>query len=700
MKFRVTNPKITTSHLSKLAIIYIRRSSMYQVLNHGASGDYQRSFDQLARSYGWEDDLIKKIDLDDGKSGTDITKRKGLQWVRQQVFEGRVGALICWDASRLGRDHSDFAQLVKLCGVYNTLIIDEKGVYDPNNTNDLMSLNIMGAFNHTESRRTGEKSSATKRMKAEKGELLLCSPTGYVHDKKGRLILDPRNKVQKSIRLFFDKFEEYGSANKVVKYFNRNKIKFPTLKRIRGKKSKVVWGELRHDRALDILHNLTYTGIYSYGRMKRTNDMPSPNATEQMKKIVRVDIDSDEVVIRHGAHEGYITLDKFKENQKILKANYFGPGNNSMGAAREGSALLSRIVVCGSCLRKLRTHYSGRCSSGNYICESRVKGFGGYACVSITARRLDEIVIDEFFKAVNPAQLQLTLRQLEEVDKEQNADVPIEEKELKRAKGELKRLELQFDRIDPLNTLVHKLYQKKLQEKLIEVERLEKKCAKKLTTPRRDLTKDDLRALLALPRDISTFWKSPAVTNSERKQFLRYLISQVTIKKREKSKHHDVIIQWRAGVSTLLTIFSDGRFLQPEAVELMRKLAPDHTITQIIDRLHEAGFRPTRGYEKFSQDSLRFVLKSRGIKLGCPEMSYGSHKPRGDGRYPARAVAKMVGVSLPTIYSWCNLGIIDCVRKGWNCPFWIKITREQVAALKSEASPKIGKFSAKKKAVR
>lgn len=691
MKSRATDPKITAGHLSRQAIIYIRRSSMRQVAEHTASGMYQRSFGNLARAYGWADDLIVEVDEDDGRSGTTTTKRKGFQWLRQQVFDGRIGAIFCWEASRLARDNADFAQLLKLCAAGNTLIINEKSVYDPNNISDILTLGIMGVVNHAESWRTGDRSKATKLKKAEAGVLRLRRPTGYVYD-DDKLVFDETEGVRETIRLFFSTFDDLRSASKLIKHFNRNEIKFPTLVRARGKKTEIVWGEIDITRALGILHNPMYAGTYVFGKSRTVGKMIAPDGNELKKVKEKVSLESDEVVLIHGTHEGYITWEKFTENQKILEDNRYGPDDRFKGAARGGSALLQGLVVCGTCGWKLTTHYDSRDGSGVYECANKAKQLGKYKCLNVAARRLDEVVTDVVLEAVNPAQLQLTVRGLEEADKETRAGYCRDEEELEEARAECERARRRFEAIDPSHTLLIKEYGEKLQEKMRQVVRLEKKYARSSKTPKQDLMKEALESILALPHDLRAFWKCPAVTNVERKQLLRCLISQVTVRRRENSKFQDVIIQWVSGAITSLEIVADGRFLDPRAVELMRRLAPDHTTSQIINALHEAGFKSKGGKEWFSRDGVYQALKAYGIKYACPEISMNGGEPRGDGRYSSTVVAQWLNVSLPTIYRWCNLGIIDGIRSGaTKSNYWIKITPEQVSALKNRSVTRIDK---------
>jgi hypothetical protein len=308
---------------------------------------------------------------------------------------------------------------------------------------------------------------------------------------------------------FFSKFDELGSANQVVRHFSRRGILFPT-RRGRGKKSAIVWGEIDDSRAAVILHNPIYAGTYVYGKTISTDKMLAPDSNEQKKKRVKVSLDSDEVVLRHGEHEGYITWEKFTENQKILEDNRYGPDDRfkGPGAVREGSALLQGLGVCGGCGWRLLMHYDGRDSSSRYYCVNKVRRLGKSNCLTITARRLDETVVDAFLKAVSPAQMQLTLRELEEVGNEAQPDDCHGNEELKNAKAEVEQARRRFEAIDPRNTLVFREYEEKLQEKMVDVERLEKRHAKASKIPRQKLTKEELESLLELPENLALRGKS------------------------------------------------------------------------------------------------------------------------------------------------------------------------------------------------
>lgn len=681
MQIRAANPKITPKHLSLLAVVYIRRSSMPQVIEHTASGAYQRSFHDVALSYGWEDNLIKEIDLDDGKSGASTANRAGFQWIRQQIYEGRVGAIFCWEASRLARDNSDFAQLIKLCAAYDTLIIDEKGVYDPDNLNDRIYLGIMGVLGEAEVRRFAERTKATKRLKAAAGELRMRPPTGYVYDDEGgKLILDPNEEVQNAIRLFHSKYDEYESAYQVVKYFNREGIKFPVLVRCRGKKSQISWVPLMCCRALYILHSPVYAGAYVYGRSKIIPEMLGADTSEQKKRRIRFSLDSREVVLIRGTHEGYISWEKFLENQQRLAASKHVGG----GGVRNGAALLHRIVECG-CGRRMRVQHYSRATpqkGPSYQCNYEQVTFGKKICLHVNARQVDRAVSNALLDALSPAQLSMTLNALEQVDEQAEANDQLHLAVLERARDDLDAARRKFDSIDPDNWLVAKEYEKRMQEKYLEVQRLEERRAKALKVSKQRSPNEVRQALSAVGEDLRTVWEHTALTNAERKKVVRCLISKVTIQKHTDPKCVGVTIHWATGASTPLTIFKNPRrSLDPKTVEYIRSLARTHTLNQIVKRLNEEGIKPKRS-DNYNRYSLASFFRSNGIELACPGRPNGNDQPRGDGRYPLPAVAKMLNRHVNTIDRWRKRGILDATRDAPRGAYWIKLDTEDIRKLK------------------
>ena len=259
------NSRITSAHLSKKAYVYIRQSTIRQVYENTESTMRQYALKDKLIDLGWSPDQIQIIDQDLGKSGTDSRDRTGFQMLVADVSNSLVGAIACIECSRLSRDSEDWLKLIKICSLTNTLLIDSDGIYDSNRINDNLLLGLKGTMSEFESHVIRERMQGGLMNKAERGELMIAIPVGYVYDDNGQTIKDPDIEIQKSVELFFEMFHRQGSANRIVGYYNNNHLKFP---RKSGKfnEGDVKWIELDYSTALNTLHNPIYAGVYCLGR--------------------------------------------------------------------------------------------------------------------------------------------------------------------------------------------------------------------------------------------------------------------------------------------------------------------------------------------------------------------------------------------------------------------------------------------------
>lgn len=684
------NYKISAAHLKRPAVVYLRQSSERQVKEHAASAEAQLEMAGVARQCGWSDENIVIIDQDLGITGTDVAEREGFKWMREQIFRGKVGTVLCLEISRLARDILAYAHLVKLCAACNTLIIDENGVHDPNNDDDHLFLSMMGVMSEHEGRRLAARFRSAKRVKAEAGKLRQTPPTGYLYDAQGKLSFDPNERVRQAIKLFFATYDRLGSAYKVYKHFKKNKIAFPLRDKGRAKNYPLRWAGLGFSRTLYILHNPVYAGAYVHGQSRVKKDMMSADSMEQKKRAVKVALDDERVILKRDAHEGYITWDQFLKNVKRLDDNRYLPGEGSCGAARDGSALLSGIVKCGLCQRKMYTKYWYKDGSKlpSYVCEYEVRRSCGPVCQSVLARRVDRVVTRLLLEAVTPAQLELSLHALDKVRESERGEDRYRLLQIKQAKFEAEEARVRYELINPRNRLVADFYEDELGRKLVEVKRLEEEREHALAQKSRTSLNADMRqSILALAQNLAAIWSCDAVTGAERKEVVRALIEKVVITRESRKKPTlQVTVHWKTGVHTHRTVLVD-KLLDPDAVTLLRRLAPDHTIAQMVDILNSEGFRTPKGGKEFTVDALRNHLKSNGIALGCRETNLiGTDTPRGDGRYSTGAVARMAGVTVATVINWCKKGLLDFVRSSLNGPRWIKTTPEQIAGMKKGSS--------------
>ena len=265
--------KVTAAHLSRTALLYVRQSSLKQVIHNTESAVRQYDLRGKAIALGWAADQITVIDIDQGQSGASAADREGFQHLVAEVSLGRAGIVLGLECSRLARNSADWHQLLELCGMTGTLICDEDGLYDPRNFNDRLLLGLKGALSEAELHLIRARLRGGILSKARRGELVMPLPVGLIYDAAGHVILDPDTAIQGALRHLFTTFEAAGSATGVVKAFRAAGLTFPWRHRKGPRKGETDWQPLRHSTVLHVLHNPRYAGAFTYGRHR---EQPRP----------------------------------------------------------------------------------------------------------------------------------------------------------------------------------------------------------------------------------------------------------------------------------------------------------------------------------------------------------------------------------------------------------------------------------------
>jgi DNA invertase Pin-like site-specific DNA recombinase len=682
MLSNLASHKVRPDHLDRLAFIYVRQSSLAQVLHNTASTARQYDLIQRALDLGWPRERIVVIDQDQGQSGASAAGRDGFQSLVSEVGLGRAGAVLCLEASRLARSCSDWYRLIEICALADTLVVDEEGVYDPGQYNDRLLLGFKGTMSEAELHWLRNRLLGGKLEKAQKGQLRFRLPTGLVYDPTGQRILDPDEQVQEAMRLVFDLFDESGSALAVVKHFSDHQLPFPTRHWGGIRDGQLTWGPLRHGRALAILHNPAYAGAYVYGRTKtRTHTLPgeAPRIKGRTRQVKR----EDWPIVLQNAHSGYITWEQFLRNQQRLDDNRTFRPEERRGAAREGAALLQGIVLCGLCGRRMSVHYQN--GIPRYVCAQLHTHFAGKTCQHIRGDGIDAAVARTFLDAMQPAQLEVSIAALEHIEARARRIDHQWQFRLERAHYEAELAQRRFFAVEPENRLVARTLERDWNERLAEIERLEREYAAlpKLTTYL--ASPEERQRILTIARDLPIVWHSSTTTHAERKQLLRFLIKDVTLTKRETTVR--IGVRWQTEALTMLEIprpkrVFDAKRTDPAVIERVRELAPTHTDRRIADILNDEKFTPGMG-GTFSESKVYWVRYAYEIPTGCPQAPGACPGgQRGDGRYSARAAAELLNVNVSTIADWCESGRLDSIRSAPHGPRWIKLTPEIIAELR------------------
>lgn len=674
--------KVQDDHLDRQALIYVRQSTLMQVLKNTGSKIRQYDLTQRALELGWPPERIVVIDEDQGTSGTSFAERDGFERVVAEVGLGRTGAVFCLEASRLARSCSHWYRLIEICALTRTLVVDEEGVYDPGQYNDRLLLGIKGAMSESELHWLRNRLLGGKLAKARQGKLRLPLPTGLVYDAADQVSLDPDEEVQQAVRLLFDLFEELGTATAVVKHFRRHGLLFPTRQWGGVDHGQLTWKPLGTGRVLAVLHNPAYAGAYAYGRSQsQIQALPEQNH-RPVKQTRRLNSPEEWAFLLLEAHPGYITWAQFLRNQQRLDDNRTSQAEDRRGPTREGTALLQGIVLCGRCGRRMTIRYLQDGVTPVYKCCQAYHQFGEPTCQTIRGDDIDAAVTQTFLAAMQPAQLEISLATLEQLEAQARQIDEQWQHRLERVRYEADLNRRRLFAVDPENRLVARSLERDWNEKLAEVERLERKF---LTLPQPTallVSPEERQRILALAQDLPTIWHADTTTFTERKQLLRFLIKDVTLSRQDTTIW--IGIRWQTEALTELNIPRPKREgaiqrTAPTVVARVRKLAPTHTDRQMATLLNQEGL--TTGFgAPFTGPSVRWVRRQYDIPTGCPEApSACPSGQRADGRYCTQTVARLLNVSESTILSWCQSGRLDSVQAVPYGPRWIKLTPELIA---------------------
>ena len=342
--------KVTAAHLSRTALLYVRQSSLKQVIHNTESAVRQYDLRGKAIALGWDASQITVIDIDQGQSGASAADREGFQQLVAEVSLGRAGIVLGLECSRLARNSADWHQLLELCGMTGTLICDEDGLYDPRNFNDRLLLGLKGALSEAELHFIRARLRGGQISKARRGELIMPLPIGLVYDAAGHVILDPDTSIQGALRHLLATFEATGSATAVVKAFRAAGLTFPWRHRKGPRKGEVDWQPLQHHTVLRVLHNPRYAGVFTYGR-RREQSCPAGNAAASSCPATSGRPSSPAPTLVH--HPG-----PARGQHRQAAANAAAHGRDrAAGPPREGTALLQGIIICGRCGLRMTVRY-------------------------------------------------------------------------------------------------------------------------------------------------------------------------------------------------------------------------------------------------------------------------------------------------------------------------------------------------------
>lgn len=668
--------KIQSTHLQKMAYVYLRQSTMGQVYHHQESTHRQYALKDKALELGWTADQVRVLDRDLGLSGTQMCNRPDFKILVADVSLAKVGAVLALEASRLSRSCSDWHRLVEICSLTGTLIIDDDGCYDPADFNDQLLLGLKATMSQAELHFIRARLLGGKRNKAQRGELRFPLPVGYVYgDEPGRVLLDPDVEVQNAVRLAFRLFRETGSAYGVVRHFLQHNLSFPRRAYGGVWNGKIIWGTLRHSRVLGLLSNPSYTGAYVFGRYRDTKSISTEG--EIRSRVQPQPIESWMVLIQEH-HPGYISWEQYLENRQMIERNQ----TNKLvsGPAREGRALLQGLLLCAHCGRRLSPRYTGNGGIRPvYECTRRQEDtLYSSECVRIQADLIDRKVAQRVLEILQPEQVTIALRAVEELERRSQAVDQQWKMRIERLEYQSQLAQRRYEEVDPSNRLVAGTLERRWNDALQELETAQEELREHRQKQRLELTEDRKAQLLILAKDLPKLWKAQTTSVQDRKRMLRLLIKDITVEKSRAERRAVLHIRWQGGavedLSVELPLPAPEAVRYPEPiVSRVRSLAEHMIDAQIVATLNQEGMLSAKG-RPFTVSMVQWIRFKHGIP--APSLKRPEELTVGD-------VAHRFGVNPGVVYYWIERRHLPARRLGAGRPYWITLTEAKEFELRA-----------------
>ena len=597
---------VTTQHLTRKAIIYIRQSSPHQMFSNQESLKLQYALRQRALELGWSEHNITTIDRDLGTTAASAEHREGFKQLLAEVTLGEVGIILSYDVTRLSRNCSDWYPLLDLCGYKGCLIADRDSVYNPGSANGRLLLGLKGQISEMELHTIRARLTAGILNKAQRGELALSLPVGLVRDELERVHKDPNQEVTDRIDLIFQTFLHLKSASKVVRKLNAENLLIPR----RGRWGEIVWRKPSVAAILSMLKNPAYAGAFVYGQTRTVRTGPAPHQAQQKRLPI------EEWKIRvNDKYPAYISWSTYEEIQAQLQDNYAEyDRNKTRGIPRPGAALLHGLVYCGECGHKMVVQYKG---STRYICNYLRQQYQVPVCQYIPADGVDRYVVQAFFEALSAVELDAYTKAVKTIQQSDEAIERAHQQQLERLRYQAALAERQFNQVDPDNRLVAAELERRWEQALRELKQAESLQAQRHTPSSATLLSPELKtALMTMGQKLPQIWSSDVLTQVQRKALLRCLIDKVVIHRLQRDQVHIRII-WKGGDNTNLSLpipvgslaeLTSGEELEARIVALARQGFKDDDVAA---QLTAEGFRSPMGLTLLPSTVKRIRLEHR-----------------------------------------------------------------------------------------
>jgi DNA invertase Pin-like site-specific DNA recombinase len=685
----VSELKVTAAHLRRVAVVYVRQSTLAQVDRNRESTARQYDLVTRAEWLGWPRTAVRVIDDDLGVSGASAAGRSGFAELAAQVGLGQVGIVLSLECSRLARNNADWYRLLDLAGMTDTLIADTDGVYHPGLFNDRLVLGMKGTMSEAELHILRARLDGGIRNKAARGELRRGLPVGLVWgEAEGEIRRHPDEAVTGVIATIFDRFAVCGSVRGVWLWLREQGLRFPLQPTAYLRGEEIVWVEPTYHAVHNVLTHPAYAGAYVFGKTRQQRYLGEDGVLRTRRRKLP---QGEWEVLLPEHHRGFLDWDTYQANQVRIGANTrpraHQPGT---GAVREGCALLQGLATCGTCGRKLAVYYDGPAkSTPGYYCTGTGQLVDGRGTrhLRVGGVAIDTAVAAAFLAALQPSALQACLAAAQQLEDGHDTALAQWRRQVEQARYHAGKAERRYRAVDPDNRLVARGLETEWNTALQQLADAENELARRETARPKTLTPQEKQAILALGDDLAGVWSAPTTTDKDRKRLLRTLLDEVGIRvhRDHDGGRADLILRWKGGALAELSVPLKRKPPQrlrtgEDTIDLLRRLAvhyPDATIAGILNRQH----RRTARDLSFTAGRVQSLRHHHKIPCHQP----GNAPTEGEPLTVADA-AHELGLAPSTLHRWLNEGFIAGEQITPGAPWRIRLT-DDIRALFVDDAP-------------